>query len=128
MKKIIYTFSISAILFITGCIGPEDVIVPNHFDRSPAPYNLSGIADTTETGTAYVNLNWQVSSTNNIRYFELYKRRIRENTYQRISTPSVTTFTDSTITVNDTLLYFVRTVANDLFISAHSDTIRIQFN
>jgi fibronectin type 3 domain-containing protein len=127
MKKFIIIIS-AMILVIAGCIGPEEVIAPNHFDRSPIPYGLSGVRDTTTAGKAYVNLNWRVDETTNVRYFEVYRRRNRENSFQRVAIPATQNYTDSTIAYRDTLLYFVRTIANDLFISGHSDTIRIQTN
>lgn len=126
-RKYTYTFIIILSFILIACSEKEDVISPTHYDKVPKPKWESYTVDTTNTGKLKITLNWSVSSTENVRDYDLY--RAVNSPVSFVSRTSVTsTLVDSLFDVSvDSVkvFYFITAKAQDRFVGEPSDIIEI---
>lgn len=129
MKKIIVLLSLSFGIMIqyASCGEPEALINPTHYSRVPRAVNLTASYDTSETGKYRVMLNWNVTGTQNLKDFEIYRSINNANFFFLIGGVLTTNYVDSSLSnTNDyTLAYFVNGRGIDRFVGQSSDTVKI---
>jgi hypothetical protein len=130
MKKIKALLLLILLLVLNGCDSPEPIVEPTHFTRVPTPVGLSAVSDTTETGKIKVTLNWSVTSTQNLRNFEVYRTTVTKTGryFPLIPTTATTSFVDSfSVSFTDTfnVYYYITPTGEDRFIGRNSDTLYV---
>lgn len=125
-----FLIALGIMLFsFNACESPKDVISPSHFTRVPKAANLSFTYDTTATGLHAVTLTWSVSSTTNLKNFEIYKAVSKPLTFFTLpNTTTTTTIVDSfAYDISDTLrlYYYIVGVGDDRFIGENSEILSV---
>lgn len=124
-------YRVFLLIFFTGiiaCENPQDIPEPTHYNRVPQPQSFTAVVgDTTATGKYSVTLNWNVSSLDNIREFEIHKKAV-SNYFVPRGLTATTTYLD-TFNLNFTdyvvIQYFIMPYGKDKFLGLNSDTIKV---
>lgn len=129
MKKFltIFSFSLFTFFFFISCGEPEELISPTHYARVPRAVNLTASYDTTATGKYRIILTWNVTITENLKDFEIYRSVNNANFFFLTGGILSTNYIDSSLsnTSDYTLAYFINGRGIDRFVGQSSDTIRI---
>ena len=127
MKNIYKLFPLLIIIsiFVSSCGKADDIIEPTHALRVPRASNLVTSFDTTSTGFYRVKISWIVASTNNLKDFEIYRKKNDEKFFFLSGGITSTNFVDSSLsnkTDSVKLFYYVNGRGIDRFIGQSSDT------
>ena len=113
---------------LTACDTPTQLIVPTYQTRVPRPVGLVAVQDTLANGKTTVTVSWSVSTTANLKDFELY-RSIAGDYFIMIQAGFIFTYQDTTITwANPTdslqlLQFAVVPIGIDRYRGQSSDTL-----
>lgn len=122
-------FIVAVFLILYGCESPIDIPSASHYNRTPKPFNLkadSAYYDTT-AGKARVFLSWEISSVENISYFEVQRKGLFP-VFARAGISEKTTYVDSfAVSFTDTLKlsYYLIPNGKDRFVGESSDIFSI---
>ncbi|MBA3531686.1 MAG: Ig-like domain-containing protein [Ardenticatenales bacterium] len=102
--------------------GRLHVVASSDTTAPAAPTSLALIGTTASS----ISFSWMASSATDLVQYEIYRKLAGESTYTRIATveADMTSYTDSSVTTNETYDYYVVAVDSSFNRSAASNTIR----